>query len=84
MINSNNVYAQQVLAQGRDLSKKTAPVGEYPKTVYGRTFETHDEYLDALHEFMNGQWLNCHTGGCKTPFLMPYYKSQAKGAPIGF
>ena len=54
MINSNNVYAQQVLAQGRDLSKKTAPVGEYPKTVYGRTFETHEEYLEALHEFMNG------------------------------
>ena len=54
MIKTNNVYASQVLAQGRDLSNKTAPVGEYPKTVYGRTFQTHEEYLEALHEFMNG------------------------------
>ena len=54
MNKSNNVYASQVLAQGRDLSNKPATVGEYPKTVYGRTFETHEEYLEALHEFMNG------------------------------
>ena len=54
MIKTNNVYASQVLAQGRDLSNKPATVGEYPKTIYGRTFETHEEYLEALHEFMNG------------------------------
>ena len=50
----NNVYASQVRAQGRDLSNKPATVGEYPKTVYGRTFQTHEEYLEALHEFLNG------------------------------
>ena len=54
MNKTNNVYASQVLAQGRDLSNKPATVGEYPKTVYGRTFETHEEYLEAIHEFMNG------------------------------
>ena len=54
MNQTNNIYAQQVRAQGRDLSNKTAPVGEYPKTIYGRTFQTHEEYMEALHEFMNG------------------------------
>ena len=54
MKETNNIYAQQVLAQARDLSNKPATVGEYPKTVYGRTFETHEEYLEAIHEFMNG------------------------------
>ena len=54
MKETNNIYAQQVLAQGRDLSNKPATVGEDPKTVYGRTFETHEEYLEAIHEFMNG------------------------------
>ena len=54
MNKTNNVYAQQVLAQGRDLSNKPADLGEFPKTVYGRTFETREEYLEAIHEFMNG------------------------------
>lgn len=51
---SNNVYTSQILAQGREPSNKPAPVGEYPKTIYGRTFETHEEYLEAVHEMLNG------------------------------
>ena len=54
MNKTNNVYAQQVLSQGRDLSNKPADLGEFPKTVYGRTFETREEYLDAIADFMNG------------------------------
>lgn len=51
---SNNVYTSQILAQGREPSNKPATVGEYPKTIYGRTFETHEEYLEAVHEMLNG------------------------------
>ena len=54
MIKTNNVYASQVLSQGRDLSNKPADLGEFPKTVYGRTFETREEYLEAIADFMNG------------------------------
>ena len=27
----------------------------FPLTIHGRTFETEQEYLDAIHEFLNGQ-----------------------------
>ena len=54
MNKTNNPYVQQILSQGKEPSNKPATVGEYPKTIYGRTFETHEEYLEAIHEFMNG------------------------------
>ena len=49
-----NPYAQQVLAQGRDLSKAPAPKAEYPRTIYGRTFETEADYREAVAEMLNG------------------------------
>lgn len=52
--NTSNVYATQVLAQGRDLSGKAAAPAEFPKTIYGRTFESQAEYDEAIHEFLNG------------------------------
>ncbi len=55
MNKTNNPYVQQILSQGKEPSNKLANVGEYPKTIYGRTFETREEYLEAIHEFMNGQ-----------------------------
>ena len=33
---------------------RTAPKQEFPKTIYGRTYETEAEYLEAMHEFLNG------------------------------
>ena len=50
----SNPYAQQVLAQGRDLSKAPAPKAQYPRTIHGRTFETEADYREALADFMNG------------------------------
>ena len=49
-----NIYTSQIRAQGREPSNKPAELGEFPKTVYGRTFETKAEYLEAIHEFLNG------------------------------
>ena len=49
-----NIYTTQIREQGREPANKPANLGEFPKTVYGRTYETREEYLEALHEFMNG------------------------------
>jgi hypothetical protein len=49
-----NPYAQQILEKGRDLPTTPAPKAEYPRTIYGRTFETEAEYREALHDFLNG------------------------------
>ena len=49
-----NVYTSQILAQGREPSNKPAELGEFPKTIGARTFETEAEYREALHEFLNG------------------------------
>ena len=49
-----NIYTTQIREQGREPANNPANLGEFPKTVYGRTYETREEYLEALHEFMNG------------------------------
>ena len=65
----SNPYAQQVLAQGRDLSKAPAPKAQYPRTIHGRTFETEADYREALADFMNGMW---QSGGClPMPPILP-------------
>ena len=56
---TNNPYVEQLVQSGYDrqdvetastmFQKKT-----FPYTIYGRTFETEEEYNDAIHEFMNG------------------------------
>jgi hypothetical protein len=51
---TSNPYAQQVLAQGRDLSNAPAPKREFPCTIGARTFETEAEYQEALADFLNG------------------------------
>jgi hypothetical protein len=28
----------------------------FPCEIHGRHFETHDEYLNELHEYLNGMW----------------------------
>ena len=65
----SNPYAQQVLAQGRDLSKAPAPKAQYPRTIYGRTFETEADYREAVAEMLNGMW---QSGGCPPmPSILP-------------
>ena len=51
---TSNPYAQQVLAQGRDLSNAPAPKRQFPCTIGARTFETEAEYQEALADFLNG------------------------------
>ena len=51
---TSNPYAQQVLAQGRDLSNAPAPKREYPRTIGLRTFQTEEEYNEAIADFLNG------------------------------
>ena len=33
---------------------------QFPLVIHGKRFETEEEYLDAIHEFLNGNW-NEHT-----------------------
>ena len=52
-----NVYEQQILAKGRDIEFTPArhtPATGYPRTIHGRTFETKEEYDEAVHDFLNG------------------------------
>ena len=51
---SSNPYIQQILDKGRDYVPTAAPKAEYPRTIYGRTFETEADYREAVADFMNG------------------------------
>jgi hypothetical protein len=51
---NSNPYIQQILDKGRDYVPTAAPKAEYPRTIYGRTFETEADYLEAVADFMNG------------------------------
>jgi len=49
-----NPYAQQILDKGRDLPTAAAPKRVFPLTIGPRTFETEEEYQEALADFLNG------------------------------
>ena len=51
---TNNPYAQQILAQGKEPSKAPAPKAQYPRTIGARVFQTEAEYREALADFLNG------------------------------
>ena len=51
---ASNPYIAQIYAKGRDYVPTAAPKAEYPRTIYGRTFETEAEYKEALADFLNG------------------------------
>ena len=53
-MNKTNPYAQQILAQGRDLSNAPARKREFPCTIHGRRFETENDYQEAMADFLNG------------------------------
>ena len=58
-IMTNNPYINNLIEMGYDqqdvqvastmFQKKT-----FPCTIYGRTFETEEQYYQELHEYMNG------------------------------
>ena len=57
----NNPYINQICEQTgasprevvRDMMPPMRPM-TFPCTIHGRTFESHDEYMNDLHEFLNG------------------------------
>ena len=56
---SHNPYINNLIEMGYD--KQDVSVAstmfqkkEFPLTMYGRTFNTEEEYHEAIHEFMNG------------------------------
>lgn len=51
---TSNPYIAQIYAKGRDYVPTPAKMGEFPKTVHGRTFETEEEYREAIAEMLNG------------------------------
>ena len=55
-MNTTNHYTNQIKSQGRDPINSPAKLGEFPKTIYGRTYDTQEEYLAAIHDFLNGNW----------------------------
>jgi len=51
---TSNPYIAQIYAKGRDYTPTPAKLGEFPKTIHGRVFNTEEEYREALADFMNG------------------------------
>ena len=60
MINQpRNDYEETLVRQGYALSEirqtPSRKVRKFPLTIHGRTYQTQEEYNDAIHEFLNGQ-----------------------------
>jgi len=58
----SNPYIQNLVDMGYDetdcyVSISDRNVAEYPRTIHGRTFETKEEYDEAIAEFMMSLWL---------------------------
>ena len=51
---TNNPYITQIKQQGKDPVNAPAVIDGFPKTIHGRRFETKADYLEALHDFLNG------------------------------
>ena len=51
---NSNPYVQQILEQGKEPSRNPGAKRQFPVTIFGRTFNTEEEYQEALHEFLNG------------------------------
>ena len=57
----SNPYVENLVQMGYDrkdvetastmFQKKT-----FPYTIHGRTYQTEEEYNEAIHDFMNGMW----------------------------
>ena len=53
MNKTQNPYAQQILAKGRDLPKAQPETGKVPERFRDR-FATFEEYQEAMADFLNG------------------------------
>ena len=56
-MNTSNPYIQILQAKGYSLGECQVPskvVHTYPREVFGRVFQTEEEYKEALHDFLNG------------------------------
>jgi len=51
---TSNPYIAQIYAKGRDYVPTPAKLGEFPKTIHGRVFDTEEEYREAMADFLNG------------------------------
>ena len=64
MIKTKNPYEQTLLQKGYSIGEirqtKSTQTRTFPLTMYGRTFQTEAEYLDAIHNFLNGNWTWTH------------------------
>lgn len=56
---SNNIYVNQIMEQTgmseREVFASAAPMRPmtFPCVIHGRTFETHNEYINEMYEFLN-------------------------------
>ena len=53
---NTNPYVQTRLEKGYTVAetRKPAPKRQFPCTIGARTFQTEEEYQEALHDFLNG------------------------------
>ena len=54
-----NPYVENLVQMGYDrkdceTASKMFTKKEFPYTIHGRTYQTEEEYNEAIHEFMNG------------------------------
>ena len=54
-----NPYVENLVQMGYDrkdceVASKMFTKKEFPYTIHGRTYQTEEEYNEAIHEFMNG------------------------------
>jgi hypothetical protein len=47
-------YSDQIRAQGREPSNAPAARKTFPCKIGRKVFETEEQYLEELHEFLNG------------------------------
>ena len=53
---TQSVYRDYWRSKGYADSEVQTPakLPEFPKTIHGRTFATREEYMAAIHDFLNG------------------------------
>jgi hypothetical protein len=53
---TSNPYVATLLEMGYDKAdcQTPAPKAQYPRTIYGRVFETEADYSEAMADFLNG------------------------------
>ena len=59
----HNPYVETLVEMGYDrqdveVASTMFQKKEFPYTIHGRTYNTEEEYNEAIHEFMNGMWWN--------------------------